>query len=66
MTPREQLAAIRKRAVELYEEAQQCLSRKLLPKLDKAGIHVLELRPFEQEPKRKRRMLISRRWSIRC
>ena len=65
MTPREQLAAIRKQAMELYEEAQQCLSRKLLPKLDKAGIHVLNYGRLSKSQK-ERRMLISRRWSIRC
>jgi len=42
MTPREQLAAIRKRYVELDNEAHQCLTRKLLPKLQKAGIHIIE------------------------
>ncbi len=41
-TPRDQLAAIRKLAMELYEEAHTTLRRKLLPKLDKAGIHVLD------------------------
>jgi len=42
MTPREQLAAIRKRYNELNNEAHLCLSRKLLPKLQKAGIHIIE------------------------
>lgn len=42
MTPREQLAAIRKRYVELDNEAHVCLTRKLLPKLQKAGIHILD------------------------
>ncbi len=42
LTPRDQLAAIRKLAVELYSEAHHCLHRKLLPKLDKSGIHVLD------------------------
>ena len=42
MTPREQLAAIRKRYVELDGEAHTCLTRKLLPKLQKAGIHILD------------------------
>jgi polyphosphate kinase len=41
MTPREQLAAIRKRALELYAEAHQCYLRELLPELDKTGIHIL-------------------------
>jgi polyphosphate kinase len=42
MTPPEILAAIRKLALELYGSAQQCLHRKILPKLDKAGIHILD------------------------
>ena len=42
MTPREQLAAIRKRALELYKEAHQCYQRKLLPELEKTGIHILD------------------------
>jgi polyphosphate kinase len=40
LTPREQLAAIRKRYIELDNEAHLCLQRKLLPKLDKAGVHI--------------------------
>ena len=42
LTPRGQLAAIRKAAAELYEEAQTLFRRKLRPKLDKEGIHVME------------------------
>ncbi|NTW12507.1 MAG: polyphosphate kinase 1, partial [Anaerolineales bacterium] len=42
MTPRDQLAAIRKRSLELFNTAHQCLQRKLLPKLHKAGIHILD------------------------
>lgn len=42
MTPRDVLAAIRKQASELYEEAQNCLSKKLLPRLEKSGVHVLD------------------------
>jgi polyphosphate kinase len=40
MTPPDVLAAIRKLSLELYGEALRCLNRKILPKLDKAGIHV--------------------------
>lgn len=39
LTPREELAVIRKTAQELMLEAQQCF-RKVLPKLEKEGIHV--------------------------
>ena len=42
MTPREQLAAIRRRALELYREAHQCYQRELLPELEKTGIHILD------------------------
>jgi len=51
MTPREQLAAIRKRALELYTEAQQTYQRKLLPELDKAGIHILPYRKLNAAQK---------------
>lgn len=53
MTPREQLAAIRKRYIELDNEAHQCLQRKILPKLDKAGIHVLEYEKASKSQKEK-------------
>jgi len=42
LTPPETLALIRKVALELYTSALQCLNRKILPKLDKAGIHVVD------------------------
>ena len=42
MTPREQLAAIRKRALDLYREAHDFYQRELLPELEKTGIHVLD------------------------
>lgn len=42
LTPRELLAAIRKRAHELYDHAQTCYQKKLLPRLDKAGIHIID------------------------
>ncbi len=42
MTPREELAAIRKLSNELYSEAHQCWQKKLIPKLEKNGIHVLD------------------------
>jgi len=53
LTPREQLAAIRKLSTELYGEAHQCLSRKLLPKLDKAGIHILNYGRLSKSQKEK-------------
>jgi polyphosphate kinase len=42
LTPRDQLSGMRKLAAELHEEAERCLHRKVLPKLDKSGIHVLD------------------------
>ena len=42
LTPREELAAIRRSALELYNTALQQLHRKLLPKLNKQGVHVLD------------------------
>jgi polyphosphate kinase len=42
MTPPDQLAAIRKLALELMLEAQRNYHRKLLPKLDKEGVHIID------------------------
>jgi polyphosphate kinase len=42
LTPPEVLAATRKVSLELYRSALQCLNKKLLPKLDKAGIHLID------------------------
>jgi len=42
MTPAEQLATIRKTALQIMVQARDCL-RSLLPKLDKVGIHILKL-----------------------
>ena len=41
-TPRDVLAAIRKTASDLFSAAHQCWSKKLLPKLEKSGIHILD------------------------
>ena len=52
LTPPEILASIRKTSMELYGNALQCLNRKVLPKLDKAGIHIenyADLTPTQQE-----------------
>ncbi|MBN1453577.1 MAG: polyphosphate kinase 1 [Anaerolineales bacterium] len=48
MTPREQLAAIRKRALELYKEAHQCYQREVLPELEKTGIHILDYKKLNE------------------
>lgn len=42
LTPPEVLAATRKLSLELYKSALHCLNKKILPKLDKAGIHLLD------------------------
>jgi polyphosphate kinase len=42
MTPPDQLAAIRKLSQELMLEAQRYYHRKLLPKLDKEGVHIID------------------------
>ncbi len=42
LMPRDVLAAIRKQANELYNAAQHCLHQKLLPRLEKSGVHVLD------------------------
>jgi polyphosphate kinase len=53
MTPREQLAAIRKQYTELDNEAHKCLLRKLLPNLQKAGIHILDYEKASKSQKEK-------------
>jgi polyphosphate kinase len=42
MTACEQLNAIHKKSAELFDEAQKCYRRKILPKLNKVGIHILD------------------------
>ncbi|NWF63588.1 MAG: polyphosphate kinase 1 [Chloroflexi bacterium] len=51
LTPREELAVIRKTAQALMQEAQQYFHRKLLPKMDKQGIHVLEYQKLSKSQK---------------
>jgi polyphosphate kinase len=53
LTPREQLAAIRKLAIELDNDAHNLLARKLLPKLDKEGIHLLDYEKLTKTQKEK-------------
>jgi polyphosphate kinase len=50
-TPPDQLAAIRKLSQELMIDAQRCYQRKLLPKLDKAGIHVIDYQKLSKTQK---------------
>ncbi|MBK7455459.1 MAG: polyphosphate kinase 1 [Anaerolineales bacterium] len=51
LTPPDQLAAIRKLALELMIEAQHCYQRKLLPKLVKAGIHIIDYQKLNKTQK---------------
>ena len=53
MTPREVLAAVRKISLELDDIANRCLQRKLLPRLDKAGIHLLDYDKLTKPQKEK-------------
>ncbi len=53
LTPREQLAAIRKLSIELDNDAHNLLARKLLPKLDKEGIHLLDYEKLTKTQKEK-------------
>jgi len=51
MTPPDELAAIRKLSQELMVEAQRCYQRKLLPKMDKAGIHIIDYQKLNKTQK---------------
>ena len=51
MTPPDQLAAIRKLSQELMIEAQRYYQRKLLPKLDKEGIHIIDYQKLNKTQK---------------
>jgi polyphosphate kinase len=53
MTPPDELAAIRKSALGLYADAHQCFIKKLKPKLDKAGIHVMDYSKLSKVQKSK-------------
>ncbi len=53
LTPRDELAAIRKLSAELYERAHNCLQRKLLPKLQKAGIDVSDYAKLSKTQRQK-------------
>ncbi len=51
LTPPEQLAAIRKLALELMVDAQRCYQRKLLPKLGKVGVHIIDYQKLNKTQK---------------
>ena len=54
MTPAEQLAAIRKITQQLMVEARECLSDELMPRLNQAGIHVMD---YEELSKRQKEVV---------
>ncbi len=47
MTPAEQLAAIRKVALQLMKDARKCL-QELMPRLDAAGIHIIDYKDLDE------------------
>jgi len=51
MTATDELAAIRKLSLELILDAQRCYQRKLLPKLEKTGVHVLDYQKLNKTQK---------------
>jgi polyphosphate kinase len=51
MVPPDELAAIRKLSQELMLEGRRCYQRKLLPKLDKSGIHILDYEKLNKTQK---------------
>lgn len=53
LTPREELAAIRKLSLELYTEALGFLRRKLLPGLGREGVHVLDYARLNETQRRR-------------
>ena len=48
LTPPEVLAATRRLALEMYADALRCLNKKILPELDKTGIHLLDYRKLSE------------------
>lgn len=51
MIPPDELAAIRKLSQELMVEAQKCYQRKLLPQLEKSGVHIIEYQKLTKTQK---------------
>lgn len=48
LTPAEQLAAIRKAALQIMIHARECLQKDIIPRLNKAGIHVLNYADLDE------------------
>ena len=53
LTPPEVLVATRKLAIKMYGSALNCLNRKILPKLNKTGIHLLDYRKLSDAQMKK-------------
>lgn len=53
LTPPEVLAATRKLALELYAEAFSLFNKKIKPRLDRSGIHLLEYNKLSETQKKK-------------
>jgi len=53
LTPPEVLAATRKLSLELYEEASHHFNKKIRPRLDKSGIHILEYHKLSATQKKR-------------
>lgn len=53
LTPREQLSLIRKRSLKLFKSAHQCFLGDVQPKLDKAGVHIVDYRKMTQSQRGK-------------
>ncbi|MGB7876080.1 MAG: polyphosphate kinase 1, partial [Anaerolineales bacterium] len=46
-------AAIRKRALEIYRDAHLCYQRKILPELEKTGIHILDYKKLNHAQRKR-------------
>jgi len=53
MTPPDEMAAIRKAALNLYAETHQCFNKKVRLKLEKAGIHLMDYGKLSKTQKSK-------------
>ncbi len=53
LSPREQLAAIRRRSLVLFKLAERCYRTDLLPKMEKAGIHILNYKKLNKTQRAK-------------
>ncbi len=51
LTPAEQLAAIRKMALQLMTQSRECLTKDIMPALNKAGIHIMDYKDLDERQK---------------